>query len=217
MSYDLGAAYRAARERITTLVGSADAGVHDATRVPATPAWTVHDVLAHVSGVAADAATGNMAGAPGDEWTAAQVQRGRALPMATLLAQWAEHAPVLEGLLSSPNGGAASAAVIDIHSHEADLRHALGLAAQLPHEFLAWVGPAMRSRFAGQVAEAGLPAVEVAADDFEWFRASLGRRTVDEVCAYGWSSDGAPVDPAPYLDCFFIFGRAQAPLGECRQ
>ncbi len=212
MSYDLGAAYRAARERIATLVDGADGGHHDATRVPATPAWTVHDVLAHVSGVAVDAATGNMAGAPGDEWTAAQVQRGRPQPMAALLAQWAEHAPVIEGLLSSPKGGAVSAAVIDIHSHEADLRHALGLAALVPDEFLAWVGPSLRSRFAAQVADAGLPKVQVAADDFEWFRGALGRRTVDEVCAYGWSAD-----PEPYLDCFFIFGRATTPLGERRQ
>jgi hypothetical protein len=98
---------------------------------------------------------------------------------------------------------------MDIHTHEADLRHALGLPVAVPAEFLAWAGPSMRDGFAEQVAAAGLPPVEVAASDFEWFRARLGRRTVAEVGAYEWSAD-----PAPYLDVFFIFGRASASLGE---
>jgi hypothetical protein len=80
--------------------------------VPATPEWTVHDVLAHLAGVTQDAATGNMAGAPGDAWTAAQVARGASVSDGDLLALWAEHAPVLEGLLSSPHGASASAAVL---------------------------------------------------------------------------------------------------------
>lgn len=209
MTYDLGASYRAARERITALV-SAD-GVDVSRRVPATPEWTARDVLAHLAGVTQDAATGNMAGAPGDAWTAAQVQRGANLAERDLLSLWGEHAPVLEGLLSSPHGGAASAAVMDVHCHEADLRHAFGLAADLPSDFLAWAGAAMRERFTSQVAEAGLAPVDVSADDFEWFRGRLGRRTAAEVSAYGWSAD-----PAPYLDLFFIFGRAAQPLGEMR-
>jgi hypothetical protein len=139
------------------------------------------------------------------------VARGANLADHELLALWAEHAPALEGLLSSPHGAAASAAVMDVHCHEADLRHASGLAADLPADFLAWAGAAMRERFATQVAEAGLAAVEVSADDFEWFRGRLGRRTAAEVSAYGWSAD-----PASYLDLFFIFGRAAQPLGETR-
>ncbi len=206
MSYDLGASYRSARERICELLAD---GSHATTTVPATPAWTVHDVLAHISGVAVDAATGNMAGAPGDAWTDAQVQRGKGAADSELIAQWTEHAPVLEGLLSSPQGAMASAAVMDIHCHETDLRHALGHPADLPVDFLAWAGTAMRDRFATQVTEAGLAPIEVAIDDFEWFRARLGRRTEAEVRAYSWSAD-----PTGYLDLFFIFGRAAAPLGE---
>jgi uncharacterized damage-inducible protein DinB len=49
MTYDLGASYRAARERITALV-SAD-GVDMSRRVPATPEWALHDVLSHLAGV----------------------------------------------------------------------------------------------------------------------------------------------------------------------
>ena len=49
---DLGALYREARECITALV-SEDV---DASDVPATPEWTVHDVVAHLSGIVEDGA-----------------------------------------------------------------------------------------------------------------------------------------------------------------
>lgn len=213
MTIDLGEAYKAARERISQLVvqdGCAPTESVDPTLpVAATPEWTVHCVMAHLSGIAADASTGNMDGAPGEAWTAAQVARGAGRTLAELVADWEQTGPLIEGFLSSPAGPAAAAAVMDIHTHEADLRLALGLPAVVPSEFLAWAGPSMRNGFAERVAAAGLPPVEVAASDFEWFRARLGRRTVAEVRSFAWS-----VDPAPYLDAFFIFGRATTSLGE---
>ena len=207
MTIELGETYRAARERISQLV--ADDDVDANLPVPATPAWTVHCVIAHVSGIASDATTGNMEGAPGEEWTAAQVRRAEGRSIAEMLAEWQQTGPLIEGFLSSPDGAAASAAVMDLHSHEADLRHALGLPVAVPAEFLAWAGTAMREGFAEQCAASGLAPVEVVASDFEWFRGRLGRRTEVEVCAYGW-----PVDAAPHLDSFFTFGRAITSLGE---
>lgn len=205
MNIDLGKAYGAARHRVCALVSDDVSGM----AVPATPKWSVHDVVAHLAGVAEDAATGNMAAAPGDDWTAAQVARGSGRSVAELVAQWGHHGPMVESFLSSPAGESAAAALFDIHTHEADLRHALGLPAEMPAEVLAWLGAAMRESLAAAVAEAGLPPVDVGTSDFELFRARLGRRTVDEVCGYAWSSD-----PTPYLDTFFIFGRAERPLGE---
>lgn len=207
MTIDLGALYRAARERITDLVSAE--GVDPVAPVPATPEWTIHDVIAHLSGIAADATSGNMAGAPGDEWTAAQVTRGAGKTIATLVGEWRQTGPMLEGFLATPAGANASAAVMDIHTHEADLRHALGLALDVPADFLAWAASSMRESFAGQCAEAGLAPVEVVAGDLEWFRGRLGRRTEAEVSAYGWSTD-----PGPYLDTFYVFGRATASLNE---
>jgi hypothetical protein len=150
-----------------------------------------------------------MVGAPGDEWTAAQVARGRSKSMDELLAMWAERAPLVEAVFSSPEGAPRLAGVIDVHTHEADLRHALGLPVAVPADFLDWVATRFRDGLAAQVAAAGLPPVTVGASDFEWFRGRLGRRTVDEVCAYDWSAD-----PAPYLDHFFVFGRAVESLHE---
>lgn len=202
---DLGALYRSARLRITDLVGD-DVG---ARRVPATPLWDVHDVIAHLAGVTEDVRTGNMDGVTTDPWTAAQVERGRSKTIAELLAMWDGFAPLVEGFLSSPDGHTAFRAVLDIHTHEADLLNAFGRPIDLPAEFLAWMAPVLQADFAEAVAAAGLPAVTVVASDLQWFRGRLGRRTVAEVRGYGWASD-----PAPYLDHWFIFGRAEQSLGE---
>lgn len=207
MSVDPGFAYRTCRERIVALV--TDPSVDEALAVPATPGWSVHDLVAHVSGVSQDAVAGNMAGAPGEAWTAAQVERGRSMTLAELVDQWQRNSPMLEAVFSSPEGAPMLAGVIDVHTHEADLRNALGLPLAVPDEFAVWVAERLRDGFVDIVANAGLPPVVVQAADVEWFRGRLGRRTVDEVCAYEWSAD-----PAPYLDAFFVFGRAERSLGE---
>lgn len=205
MAADLGEMYRAARVRIGVLVSDEIGSVP----VPATPLWTVHDVVAHLAGVTEDVRTGNMEGVTTDPWTAAQVERGRSKTVADLMAMWDEYAFLIEGFLSSPDGASAFRAVLDIHTHEADLLNALGCPIDLPDEFLTWMTPLLRDGFAEQVAAAGLPAVDVDASDLQWFRGRLGRRTADEVCGYGWSAD-----PAPYLDHWFVFGRAERSLNE---
>lgn len=207
MSVDPGVLYRTCRERITALVSAP--GVDESLVVPATPEWTVHDVIAHLSGIAEDATSGNMAGAPGDVWTAAQVARGKDRSLDDLLDQWTTLAPFMEAVFSSPEGAPRLNGVFDVHTHEADLRNALGLPVAVPADFLAWVAGIFRAGFADAVAAAGLPPVTVEAADLEWFRGRLGRRTEDEVRGYGWSAD-----PDPYLDTFFIFGRATRSLGE---
>ena len=207
MTIDLGVLYRTCRERVTVLVSGPD--VDPDLVVPATPEWTVRDVIAHLSGISEDAANGNMEGAPGDVWTAAQVTRSKGRSIAELLATWQQYAPGMEAFFSSPNGAAMSAGVFDVHTHEADLRQAFGLPLAIPAEALAWAGEGMRASFAQSVADAGLAPVELPISDVEWFRGRLGRRTEAEVRAYPWSAD-----PEPYLEHFFIFGRAARPLEE---
>lgn len=196
--------YRASRRRVAALV---DASAADRP-VPATPAWTVHDVVSHLAGVAEDVRTGNLAGVATDPWTAAQVERGRSKTMAQLLEQWETDAPALEALLAA-HGAAVGRAVIDALTHEADLCGALGLAIDLPSDAVAWAADALRVGFAEAVAAAGLPAVSVDAPDIEVLRGRMGRRTEAEVAGYAWSAD-----PAPYLDPWFVFGRAERSLGE---
>ena len=204
MDIDLGATYRASRLRIAELVDDSVADRH----VPATPAWSAHDVVAHLAGVLNDVAAGNLEGAATAPWTAAQVERGRDKAVAQVVEEWAGAAAGFEAFLSSPAGVNASAAVMDVSCHETDLRAAFGLAPALSGEMLAWAAGSMREAFDSQVAAAGLPAVKIDVSDFEMFRGRLGRRTRDEVSAFGWSAD-----PAPYLDLFFIFGPTDRPVG----
>jgi uncharacterized protein (TIGR03083 family) len=205
MHSDLGVLYRASRLRVTQLVSDAV----DEVTVPATPLWSVHDVIAHLAGITEDVASGNMQGVTTDPWTAAQVERGRERSLAELLAMWQQYAPGVEGFLSSPNGTSAYQAVLDIHTHEADLLNALGQPIDLSREFLDWIQPVLEHDFHQAVARSGLPRVQVTASNLQWFRGRLGRRTEAEVKAYDWSQT-----PEPYLDTWFIFGRAQTSLGE---
>ena len=176
--------------------------------MPATPEWNLHDVVAHLCGVAGDVASGNTEGAATAPWTAAQVERGRGKSVANLLDEWAAGATGFEAFLSSPNGSKAGAAVVDVHAHETDIRVALGLAPEVPDEVLSWIAVMMRQGFDAQVATAGLPPVTIDVSDFELFRARLGRRTSEQVSAFGWSAD-----PAPYLDTFFLFGPTDHDVG----
>ena len=202
---ELGQWYRESRLRIVDLVS---AGPEDLV-VPGTPEWTVHDVVAHLAGTTEDAVTGNLKGVSTDPWTAAQVERGRSKTLAELIAMWDEYAPLIEGFLSSPEGGSVYRAVIDVVTHEADLLNARGRSVGLPGDVLAWAGDIARRDFAEGVQKSGLPPVDVRTNDFEWFRGRLGRRTEEEVCAYEWSAN-----PRMYLDQWFIFGRATRSIGE---
>lgn len=204
MAIDLGQSYRASRLRVADIVNDDLAD----RSVPATPKWNMHDVVSHLYGVLTDVSSGNLEGVTTDPWTSAQVERGRDKTVSQMIDAWAGVAPDFETFLSSPAGSNAGAAVMDVHCHETDLRSALGLAPALPDEFLAWAGETMRAGFHAQVAASGLPKVTLSADDFDWFRGRLGRRTRDEVAAFDWSAD-----PVPYLDTFFIFGPTDHPVG----
>lgn len=204
MPIDLGATYRASRLRVAELVNDSLAD----RPVPATPAWNVHDVVAHLAGVMHDVATGNMQGSATEPWTAAQVERGRGKTVAAVIDEWAAGAPGFEAFLSSPDGAKGGSAVVDVHAHETDIRTALGLAPEIPEEALEWAAGRLREGFDSQVAAAGLPPVTIDVTDFEMFRGRLGRRTRDEVSAFGWSAD-----PAAYLDVFFLFGPTEHPVG----
>src|SRR5262245_14869579 len=98
---DVSDHYRAVRLRVTELVRSLDD--EDLSRpVPACPGWTVHDVVAHVTGVTDDALNGRLDGVATPPWTAAQVERGHGVPTLDLLDRWAEQAATFESLPLPP-------------------------------------------------------------------------------------------------------------------
>ncbi len=226
MSVDLGELYAASRHRITDLVMSSPADAFGMP-CPATPEWNVHDVVAHLRGITEDTRTGNLDGVATDPWTAAQVARHRDTSISELLAGWSQDAPLLESFLSSPAGGGAARAVIDVHTHEADLRSALGRVAPLPDEFARWAMPALTEGFLASAAAAGLPSLRIVTDEgdemgsddadvtlrvgrYELFRAVLGRRSIAQVAAFDWGG----ADGAAFAAHLFVFGPRELDLTE---
>jgi len=110
---DLAGAYADARERLQNLLAGLDQAAL-AARVPACPAWTVLDVLAHLAGVAADVVNGTYfygaadawrnarLAAARDQWTAGQVRSRHSRTVQAQFAEWAASAAALEPMPPSP-------------------------------------------------------------------------------------------------------------------
>ena len=194
------------------------------TPVPCLPGWDVRDVLSHVSGVPDDAIAGRMEGAPGEAWTASQVERNRQHSVDELLERWASQAAGFAEVLDAIGE---TRPPFDCHSHEHDIRHALGrpggrdsvlvevagvgLAQGFEHAFPVAVeltdGRVLTSG-AGNGAAVTLQGMST----FELFRSRLGRRSPEQVRAYDWS--GSDDSIAEVIAGWFTFGPATTPIVE---
>jgi uncharacterized protein (TIGR03083 family) len=222
---DASEVYAEARERVIAVVGGCDAAALE-RMVPATPAWRVRDVLAHVAGVQADVLAGRMDGVGTDAWGAAQVAARAEIDVAAIAEEWRAGAAAFDPLVKAAPAGMAGALAADVVHHELDLRAALGL--PVPAEVVD--GPVdfgvnlMAGFLDRRVRKAGLPVLRVQADGQEWtlgagpdspaepaatlvttplefFRLLAGRRSAAQVGALDWSGD-----PAPYFDVLSAFG-----------
>ena len=193
--------------------------------VPCTPAWTARDVLSHVSGIPDDAFAGRMEGAPGEEWTAAQVERNRHASVDELLDRWAQQAPGFADVIESMGE---TRPPFDLHSHEHDLRHALGRPGGRVNAIVETAGYGLAS-----VGGVGVR-VTIELDDgrvvvsgdtdgtsgvvlrdvsvFELFRSRLGRRSREQVRGYDWTGSDADIDAV--LERWFNFGPSPFPIVE---
>jgi uncharacterized protein (TIGR03083 family) len=194
---DWGALYR---ENVDALCALGE-GLDDEqlrTTVPGTPAWTVHDVYAHLVGAPIDAVTGRMEGAPGPEWTARHVAERRGAPMSALLEELRAHQ---DAVSETAADGASPALVWNIVVHHADLHEALGLPV-LPERL--WQ-PVLEAVVPMRLGTAGMPD---GVDPYELFRAIFSRRSraqmrawglplspeqLDELCIFGPREDDQPV------------------------
>jgi hypothetical protein len=191
---DWGAFYREHVAAISELAPTLT-GEQLASKVDGTPAWTVHEVLAHLAGVASDGVTGRMDGAPGPEWTSRHVNERVHLAVADLVEELREHE---DAVAASVAGNPRPALVWNIAVHHADLHESLGL-PRLPDHLWAPVAEAVApqvSRLTGEVAP------------YELFRAVFSRRSraqmqawgtglsaeeLDELCIFGPREDDQPV------------------------
>jgi uncharacterized protein (TIGR03083 family) len=216
---DLPGLYRDGQERFTALARDLTTEELGAP-VPTCPAWSVRDVIAHLSGVAEDVAAGNTAGATAEAWSAAQVARGQDASPEELLGRWAARLPTIMAYLTEhPRRWAM---VIDVAAHEQDVRGAVGRPGARDNPTIRTMTPGMLRSIDvpaplairtedGEVRvgpAGGEPAV-LATTRFEAFRWRLGRRSRAQVARLDWSAD-----PGPYLDHLFIFGPSPADIVE---
>ena len=199
-------AYAELRTRVTQLVGQVDPADLDRP-APATPGWRARDVLAHLVGVSDDIVSDRRDGIASDEWTEAQVDRRRDIPLAELLADWKRWGPGFEALLAAGPAELTGQALFDAATHEHDLRQAVARpgarASAAMQQGWDWFveartrmgAPAVRfvTERSDDVAGVGDPCITVRAPYFELFRATTGRRTAAEMEGYDW-------DPAPDVE-----------------
>jgi uncharacterized protein (TIGR03083 family) len=207
--------YRLLRTRVVDLVRGCDADALVAAS-PATPEWRVRDVLAHLSGVCADIASGNLDGVATDPWTAAQVDPRRDWPIDRLLGEWDEEGTKVEAIIrGAPDVPGWNTLLFDAATHEQDIRGALGVPGMRDQEpivslvanMVEGIGQKLHAEGAGSirfdlggdvlVAGDGEPASTLTTTRFELFRAVTGRRSDAQLRGYRW-------DPEPRVEYLII-------------
>jgi uncharacterized protein (TIGR03083 family) len=210
--------YREGRERLSALVRDHldEAG----TPVPATPGWTVHDVIAHLIGVAQDIASGTVPKqGPTPEWTSGHVQRGAGVSTEDLLETWSALSADTERVVDEFTVWPAA---MDVVCHEHDVRGALGDAGGRDNEFIGVAAKVLLGSMNPSrplVIETESKQFRVGPDEgkpitlrttsWEAFRWRFGRRSRAQLAAMDWSGDAAPI-----LDELCIFGPAPADVIE---
>ena len=203
---DHGEIWLAARQRVRGLLAGRTPA--DMSRpVPAMPGLTVRDVLSGLVATAADALDGDIHATYGTP-DGGRVPDARA--DAELLSAWDARAAGAAALVrDDPRAGRL---LIDLVTHEHDLRGALDCPAARADDAVAIAVELLAREFAARLRAAGAPALRLTceqwgyetapppclailvADRFELFRGFTGRRSAAEVRRWMWSDD-----PAPYL------------------
>ncbi|MCX2950672.1 maleylpyruvate isomerase family mycothiol-dependent enzyme [Lentzea sp. NEAU-D7] len=189
--------YREARQRVVGLTMGLSAG-ELGRAVPACPEWTVHQVVAHLSGAASDLVSGRMEGAPSDEWTARHVAERENVPVEDLLEEWNASGDKIAEMPRIPFQLA-----VDTLTHEADLRAALGR-ERLPdtawQPTLVWLTP---RRLTGvtvktEFGDLGDGPITLEVEGYELWRGCFGRRSRRQIQSWNWSGP-APIDEFPFF------------------
>lgn len=207
---DLSSLYLDTYARLVALAAELDATAL-ATPVPACPGWSVQDVVAHEVATTEDALAGRLTGPPSEEDTAAQVARFKGRDISGMLAAWAQTAPRFAEVVATFE---VWPAVIDIASHEQDIRGALGRPGARDTEvirlaaegLIGSLDPPVPIRVSVEdagfrVGPADGPELGLVTCRFEAFRWRMGRRSRAQLAALDWTGD-----PAPVLDHLTIFG-----------
>jgi hypothetical protein len=163
--------------------------------------------LAHLTGATVDVVTGNLAGAPGEEWCAAQVTAREGRTVEELMSEWEAAGPRWDQLARDATHPSfiVRNPYLDTGAHEADLYGALGL-DRPPAELTLAMVDTMVPRVAEDFEDLGLFTLTTPdrtyklgegdlvasahVETYELSRAVLGRRSQAQIEAWNWT--GAP-------------------------
>jgi hypothetical protein len=204
---DIVDAYVRTRARMCDVV--ADASPAELARVvPACPAWSATDLVAHVVSMPAALGAGRMPDGDIGAWIQELVVERRGQEPAALIAEWRE----LDEPITAMLGGPGARLFADLAVHEHDLRGAL---ERPDHDALEveTIMPRTLAGFANPLRDAGLGAIEVRDGGLTWrshdaepgwvlvvepweaVRAINSRRTADELLALPAEGDARPYLP----------------------
>ena len=206
--------YAACRGRVRALLADCDRAAAD-TVVPTCPDWTVRDLCAHLTGVAAalvarDNPTGDV-----QAWVDRLVADRADRSVGALLDEWDEVGPAFEALMRA-RPASFGGLVYDAVAHEHDLRGALGrpgardsggvlasleVLVSIVGRDLAALGPRpgtirLRSGDRDWVVGEGAPEVSLEAEAWELMRLLGSRRSRAQLLSAGWVGDVEPFIPA---------------------
>ncbi len=199
--------YVRTRDRMCAVV--ADAAPDDLTRtVPACPAWSAADLVAHVVSMPAALAAGRRPDGDIGAWLQELVVDRRGQPVDAMIDEWR----ALEDAIATMLDGPGTRLFADLAVHEHDLRGALDRPDHGALE-VETIVPRTLAAFAGPFREAGLGAIAVRHDGRTWashdaepgwtllvepweaVRAVNSRRTADELRALPADGDATPFIP----------------------
>ena len=210
--------YGQTQARVVALVTELDGRQVEAL-VPACPDWRVRDVVAHLTAVSEDVLEGRLTGPPSDEQTAAQVARFRDRPLSEVLARWDELGPQFGEAI---DGFDVWPAVLDVATHEHDIRGAVGEPGARDSEvvrlgadrLLTWMQPPVALRVVVEdetydLGPAGQEPIVLRTGRFEALRWRMGRRSRLQLAGLDWAGD-----PSPVLGHLVVFGPSPADITE---
>ncbi len=210
--------YGQTQARVVALVRGLDEGQLEAP-VPTCPGWCVADVVAHLTAISEDVLEGRLSGPPTDEQARAQVERFRGRPLPEVLARWEELGP---GLGEAIDAFEVWPAVLDVASHEHDIRGALGRPGARDSQvvrlgsdrLLTLMRPTVALRVVVEdetyaLGPQGPRPIVLRTGRFEALRWRMGRRSRAQLTSLDWTGD-----PAPVLDHLAVFGPSPADITE---
>jgi GNAT superfamily N-acetyltransferase len=203
---DCGALYQQGRRQLME-VTLAQAEDQLARAVPATPAWSVHDVLSHLVGITADLNAQCFGSDDPEAWTDRQIASRRDRTTSELDGEWAHEAPRFEEGLRLLGYEIGSHYIGDLLQHSYDIQSALGLHVPADDQTFDVALDFYLEECDRRLATAGVGSVVVRTpsrdrtlglgavmatldvDRFELFRSLGGRRSEAQVRSMSWTGD----------------------------